>query len=206
MTLREDKGSLYEGGVLVPGVLEWPAKIKKPASTTSVSVTSDFLPTLAELTGMPLPQRPIDGISLVPVIQNPQKEREQPLCFWKFNINKVFGDSVQNYINHELQVGTTPLAKKMGDIYTRNFNNYVYENISQSDFGGERTILSGKYKLILDSESPKANGIELYDVLNDRTETKNISSEHPDKVKEMSEELRKWQQSVLNSLTGADYE
>ncbi|MDX1285292.1 MAG: sulfatase-like hydrolase/transferase, partial [Draconibacterium sp.] len=55
MTIREQKGSLYEGGILVPGVLEWPAMIQKPAITTSVSVTSDLMPTIAELTGQPLP-------------------------------------------------------------------------------------------------------------------------------------------------------
>ena len=59
MTIREDKGSLYEGGVLVPGVLEWPAKIQKPTVTKTISVTSDFLPTLAELAGVSVPDRPI---------------------------------------------------------------------------------------------------------------------------------------------------
>ncbi|MDX1285453.1 MAG: sulfatase-like hydrolase/transferase [Draconibacterium sp.] len=205
MTIRAQKGSLYEGGVLVPGVLEWPAKIKKPVATKAISVTSDFLPTLAELSSQQIPDIPIDGTSLVPVINNPENGREQALCFWKFDTKNVFGDDVQNYISHELQVGTTPLAKKMGDIFTRNFRNYVYKNISESDFVGERTIMSGNFKLMVDSQSPNESGYELYDIEKDRAETQNIADKYPEKVKEMSEKLREWQESVLNSLTGADY-
>jgi hypothetical protein len=37
---------LDKGGVRVPGVLEWLAKLKKPASTSVVSVTTDFLPVI----------------------------------------------------------------------------------------------------------------------------------------------------------------
>jgi len=205
MTIRAQKGSLYEGGVLVPGVLEWPAKIQQPAVTDAVAVTSDFLPTLAELAQLSLPERPIDGTSLIPFLENPENQREQHLCFWKFETGKVFGDSVKNYIDHELQVGTTPLVKKMGDIYTRNFRNYVYEDIKETDFEGERTILLGDFKLVVDGDTPNENGFELYNLGNDRAETKNIASEHPEKVKEMNHLLHEWQESVLNSLTGADY-
>lgn len=205
MTIREDKGSLYEGGVLVPGVLEWPAKIKHPAVTSSVSVTSDFLPTLADITGIDLPDRPLDGVSLFPVVGNPQTKREKPLCFWKFETNKVFGDAVENYIDPELQKGTTPLVKKMGNLYTRNFKNYVYSNISEKDFAGQKSILMNNYKLLIEGNSPNSKGFELYDLVNDRAETKNIADQHPEIVNEMNAQLRKWQESVLNSLTGADY-
>ena len=81
MSLRGQKGRMYEGGIRVPGVMEWPARIKKPASTNMISVTSDFFPTLAELTGQSLPERPIDGTSLVPVFDNPASERPVSLCF-----------------------------------------------------------------------------------------------------------------------------
>src|SRR5690606_13939210 len=111
LTRREQKGSLYEGGILVPGVLEWPANIKKPISTSVVSVTSDILPTLADITGQSLPDRPLDGISWVPYFYNPAKPRVEPLCFWQFKPGEVFGENSEPYIDPKLQEGTTPLAK-----------------------------------------------------------------------------------------------
>ncbi len=206
MTLREQKGSLYEGGIRVPGVLEWPAGLNEPASTSAVSVTSDFLPTLAELTGQPLPVRPIDGISLVPFFTDPEKKRTESLCFWKFEPGKVFGDDAEPYIEPKLQEGTTPLVKMMGGRYTRNFRNLVYDGISEDDFTGERAIMKDQYKLVLEGTSPGERGFELYDIQNDPGETRNLAGEHPEKADEMKTELHRWQESVLNSLTEADYQ
>ena len=205
MTLRSEKGSLYEGGVRVPGVLEWPNKIKQPAITNSVAVTSDFFPTLAELTEQQLPQRPLDGISLVSNFANPEKERGKPVFFWKFEPGNVFDSNAEPYIDPQLQDGTTPLAKMMNGKYTRSFRNLKYEIISEKDFGGERTMLNGKYKLVLDGQSPGNEGFELYDIEKDRAETTNIASQFPEIGEEMKAQVRTWQESVLNSLTGADY-
>jgi arylsulfatase A-like enzyme len=205
LTRREQKGSLYEGGILVPGVLEWPAVIKKPASTSVLSSTSDLLPTLAEMTGQPLPDRPLDGISLVPFFYEPAKQRTEPLYFWQFEPGKVFGDDAVPYIEPELQEGTTPLSKIMDGKFTRSFRNYKYNEISEYDFSGERAVMQGQFKLVLEGQSPNSQGFELYDIHNDPEEKKNLAGEHPEKVKEMDAELRKWQESVLNSLTGADY-
>lgn len=204
-TLREQKGSLYEGGVRVPGVVEWPAKIKKPVSTNVPSFTTDILPTLAEITGQPLPERPLDGISLVPFFHEPAKERTEPLYFWQFEPGKVFGENQEPYIDPELQEGTTPLAKMMAGKFTRSFRNYKYSGISEKDYSGERSMMKGKYKLVVEGNTPNEKGLELYNIQNDPGEKNNLADEFPDLVNEMYSELRTWQESVLNSLTGADY-
>ncbi len=205
MTHRGQKGNLYEGGVLVPGVLEWPAGIKHPASTSAVASTSDILPTLADISGQPLPDRPLDGISLVPYFKHQAMQRPKSLCFWEFPTDKVFGNNPVPYIDPVLQEGTTPLAKKLGGKYTRDFLNFKYTGNSENDFTGERTILKGKYKLMMEGQTPNANGVELYDLQKDPAELKNLAGENPETVKEMQKELRKWQESVLNSLKGSDY-
>jgi hypothetical protein len=46
----------------------------------------------------------------------------------------------------------------------------------------------------------------LYNIQNDPGEKQNLADERPEIVKELQAELRKWQESVLNSLTGVDYE
>jgi arylsulfatase A-like enzyme len=66
---RGVKGQVYEGGVLVPGLVEWPAAIREPHRTGVRASTSDLLPTLCALVGQPLPQRPLDGIDLRPVLE-----------------------------------------------------------------------------------------------------------------------------------------
>jgi len=58
---RGVKGAVYEGGIRVPGVIEWPARIPEPRASDVNSVTSDILPTLCDLAGQPLPDCPLDA-------------------------------------------------------------------------------------------------------------------------------------------------
>lgn len=72
LPLRNGKGTTYEGGMRVPGLARWPARI--PAGTVCGEVVSsiDWLPTLASLVGAELPPHPIDGLDISPVLTNPQ--------------------------------------------------------------------------------------------------------------------------------------
>ena len=67
-------------------------------------------------------------------------------------------------------------------------------------------MMKDQFKLIVEGKSPNEKGFELYDIQNDPGETKNLADEHPEIVEEMQVPLRKWQESMLNSLTGADYD
>ena len=66
--LREGKGTSFEGGVRVPTLFWMPSRI--PANTTcdQLASTIDILPTLAYLTGAPLPERKIDGKDILPLM------------------------------------------------------------------------------------------------------------------------------------------
>ena len=69
--LRDEKGSLYEGGIREPLIIRWPGRV--PAGTEcSVPVSSvDLLPTFAEIAGPGTAAtltNPIDGVSLVPLL------------------------------------------------------------------------------------------------------------------------------------------
>ena len=46
---------------------------------------------------------------------------------------------------------------------------------------------------------------ELFDLRNDQAEKNNLIDTKPEIAKNLDKQLRDWQQSVLNSLTGADY-
>jgi arylsulfatase A-like enzyme len=81
---RGRKGDVYEGGIRVPGLIEWPARIKQPAVTDVPVCTSDIYPTVVDLLKITVPDQvnPLDGISLVPLLDGQMKERPSPIGFW----------------------------------------------------------------------------------------------------------------------------
>ncbi|QDT15002.1 sulfatase family protein [Alienimonas californiensis] len=70
--LRNGKGTTWEGGMRVPGLFRWPGVIPAGTVTDRVAGTVDLLPTLAEAAGAELPDRPIDGHSLLGLLKDPQ--------------------------------------------------------------------------------------------------------------------------------------
>ncbi|MFK8111031.1 MAG: sulfatase [Rubripirellula sp.] len=200
---RGQKGNQYEGGIRVPGVIEWPAGIAKPMVSDVNSVTSDILPTLCKLTEAELPTRPLDGIDLTPILHGHMKERSQPIGFWSYESKSEA--KKDPFIDEELQRGTTPLVKMMGDIHTRNFRNYHHPKIADTDFAGTRVLLGNRYKLILTSKKSGKIQRELFDVRDDPAEKKNLVDAKPKVAAKMQSDLKAWQQSVLTSLTTADY-
>ena len=58
------KGSCEEGGVRVPGILWWPARIRGGRVVSEPASTLDLFPTLVALTGAELPARPYDGLDI----------------------------------------------------------------------------------------------------------------------------------------------
>ena len=80
---RGRKRSLFEGGIRVPGILEWPARVKPGRVTEMACSTSDYYPTVLELLGIKneAQPQPLDGISLLPLIDGKMKERPTPLGF-----------------------------------------------------------------------------------------------------------------------------
>ena len=68
--LRNNKRELHEGGVRVPGLVEW-AGVIAPGTTATPMVTTDYLPTLMDVWGVgPVDKRPLDGTSMVETIFN----------------------------------------------------------------------------------------------------------------------------------------
>ena len=81
--LRGSKNTMYEGGLRVPGIIHWPARIKKGRITDCVAGTVDIFPTITELVGLPEETmgKPQDGISLAPLINGEKQKRKQGLPF-----------------------------------------------------------------------------------------------------------------------------
>jgi arylsulfatase A-like enzyme len=82
--LRGSKGTLWEGGVRVPGIVEWPARIRAPFISEVPCSTLDIFPTVLEAIGAktPVPARPLDGLSLLPLLEQKMTTRAKAIPFW----------------------------------------------------------------------------------------------------------------------------
>jgi len=155
---RGSKHTVYEGGLRMPTVLEWPGKVA-PGRTSYMSGTIDFLPTLMALAKVEyeLDDRPLDGINIEAAIYQNEKERPAPMAFgWM-----------------RLWADIKALA------WTDN-----------------------QYKLIVHELKDQ---VELFDLVQDPSESKNLAREMPELVNKMKESLNDWEKSCQLSRDGRDY-
>ena len=115
---RGRKGGIFEGGIRVPGIIEWPAKIKSNTVSDFPVVTSDLLPTLCDLLNISLPKdRIIDGESLLPFILSHNGTRGASMK-WAYNIGGDFNSTYSAAISgNKYKVYTDYKNGKVVDSY-----------------------------------------------------------------------------------------
>ena len=195
---RGHKGSLYEGGLRVPAILEWPAVIAEPRRTSVPAVTTDMFATLLALLDLdhPAPERPLDGVDLAALIAGGgMPRRGSPIGFWRYDRQQEAGNA--RWLDPLLTKGTTPTTRNPGI----DFVNFRHPVAKTSDFGGVAAWMEDRYKLVRDRRL-KA---ELYDLLDDPAESKDLAAAMPARVRAMLSRLEEWQRSVERSLAGQDY-
>ena len=118
---RGHKGNLFEGGLRVPSVVSWPGHLPEGVVRDQLVCGIDWFPTLAELSGVPLPEKNhIDGESIVSVIEDGAAESPHDTLYWRLGGNpanakwvvregdwKLLGNASENVIPE----GTAPLTK-----------------------------------------------------------------------------------------------
>ena len=77
------KGTLWEGGIHVPGLARWPAALPKGKVSNQTAITMDWTATILAAAGVK-PERQLDGINLLPILQSKQPEQERTLC-WRID-------------------------------------------------------------------------------------------------------------------------
>lgn len=149
---RGRKRSLFEGGLRTPAFVVWKDKFQSEKHVDFPAYTSDYLPTLLSILNIDYPDnRPVDGIDLLPFIEESSTTREKPMGF-------LYQNQI-SWVNHQ-------------------------------------------YKLISED---KGETFQLYNIIEDESEQKNIIELKPDIVTQMKTELDEWLQSVKNSSEGKDY-
>ncbi|GGC01801.1 sulfatase-like hydrolase/transferase [Pseudoduganella buxea] len=81
------KTELLEGGIRVPALVRWPARIKPRQVSPQVAISMDWLPTLLAAAGTaPAASHPADGRNLLPILAGDEKTVERTL-FWRYKAN-----------------------------------------------------------------------------------------------------------------------
>jgi arylsulfatase A-like enzyme len=154
--LRGFKSQVYEGGLRVPCVIEWPAVIKTARSTEFPAVTMDIFPTIAEIVGLRKSDMidPIDGISLRGLFEAEIGLRKTPIPFrymgkgalvdnnYKLVSLNIKEDKYELYNLKEdpkeqnnLVLTEPKIARKMIEAYNT-WNHSVESSIAGKDFQG----------------------------------------------------------------------
>ena len=177
--LREGKGTTFEGGVRVPFVARYPKLIPAGIVSSTQCMTIDILPTIVELTGGKAPEKKIDGISLVPILQTQDSMNfsSRPLFFWYHRVH---------------------LEAMRWEKWKLHFP-HNYRSLEDRKPGNNGIPAKYNYQI--------KQSMALYDLSNDPGETIDLSEQYPEVLKsmqEMAEKARKELGDRLTKVEGAE--
>jgi arylsulfatase len=173
--LREGKGTCWEGGTRTPCIMRWPGHIPAGTKTADMIMSIDLLPTLAKLTGAPMPKLPIDGLDIWPLLAG-QPGAKNPHEAYPFY-----------YENNQLQ------AVVSGDGRWKLQLPHTYRTLGGRP-GGTGGI-PAKY------EQRKIEQPELYDLVNDIGETRDLASAQPEVMQRLLAFVEKTRADLGDQLT-----
>jgi arylsulfatase A len=161
--LRGMKLHLYEGGIRVPGILRYPARVQQPTVSSEAICGLDILPTFCELAGVMTPDnRAIDGTSFAAIFDNQAVARANPLYWHYFR-----------------SIGEPKAAMRVGD----------YAILGKWDgpaLGPGGSVHAGDCEAI---KTAKLTGYELYNLKDDPAQAKDLALAEPEKLAELTELL-----------------
>lgn len=150
--LREGKGTMFDGGCRVPTVMWWPGRIPAGTVCKTPAMTIDILPTIAHLVGAKLPEHPIDGKNIWPLMAGEPgatSPHEAYYFYWANHLQAVRMGRWKLHFPH----GYNTLAGRPG----------------------------GKGGTPVPYQQAKID-LALFDLENDAGETTNVADQHPDVV------------------------
>ncbi len=201
---RSNKGSVYEGGLRVPAILEWPARIPNPRITGVPCNTSDLYPTLLEIAGVRMEnQPPLDGTSLVPLVNGKMDIRPKPMGFWN---HPTAGIGVSSHRLMSELLEAQKVGKEISDRSRLRLEaGSITKQYPEDTFPGHSAWLDWPWKIHRIEEKTGNVKLELYNLTEDPEEKRDMVSQHTERVESMKSELEDWLASVVRSLNGKDY-
>ena len=159
---REGKGTNWEGGHRVPAIVYFPKRIESNTRIDLPAMGIDWLPTLTDFTGSSLPEKKIDGESLVPLLTKMTSEAPHENFFFYYRTNELHAVRHKNwkfYVPHTYRslngkVGTNdgyPIPYDMNEIETPVLFNLETDPEENRDVASENPELVAKISKIADS-------------------------------------------------------
>ncbi len=154
-----------EGGVHVSGIMNWLGKDTFSGETEAVVSSLDYLPSFCELAGVALPDRELDGESMLSLFEDGEFERSTPLLWVFYNAD-----------NEQV------VSMRLGD----------WKILCNLEDGGEtlpkiHNLYPGNYDLV---KNAKMTNFSLYNLKEDRNETTDLSKSDKKMFKVMQKRLQ----------------
>ncbi len=133
---RGAKASLFEGGIRVPSILSLPGRIPEGEARDQAISNMDFFPTVLELCDIPMPSHPIDGKSLLPVLQSAEAPSQHDAFHWMWQDQWAVRQGDWKLIGNGRD--TTGLGSKhaprkdMGELYLANLSDEPPESVNHA--------------------------------------------------------------------------
>jgi arylsulfatase A len=173
--LREGKATNWEGGTREPCIMRWPGHIPAGADTWDMLMTIDLFPTIAHLLGAELPKHKLDGLDVWPIISRQPGAKNPHDAYWFY------------YEVNELQAVTTSDGRWKLQLP------HTYSTLAGKP-GGKGGVPAPYSKRRIEKE-------ELYDLVNDIGESTDISTQHPEVVRQLEAEAEKARADLGDALT-----
>lgn len=81
---RGHKRDLYEGGIRVPMIISWPGHVEPSTETDFMCSFWDVMPTFREILNPKANLKNMDGVSLLPLLENRKGQKEHEYLYFEF--------------------------------------------------------------------------------------------------------------------------
>ena len=176
--LREGKGTAWEGGQREPCVVSYPNGIEGGRVIDTPMMTIDLLPTIAEITGAKLPELKIDGKSVWDIWTGKSNKSPHDAYFFYYKSNELHGVRYNDW---------------------KLYFPHTYRSLNGRE--------GGKDGYPVNYDMNEIDEIELYDLKNDISESKNEADQHPKivlEIKSLADEMRKKLGDKLLNIEGTE--
>jgi arylsulfatase A-like enzyme len=100
---RGHKGQFFEGGVRVPAIISYPARLPQGIVRDQAITVADWFPTLLDLCTLSYPGVKLDGKSVMPIIRSARTESQHPVLYWQWQNKWAVREGVWKLIGKKNQ-------------------------------------------------------------------------------------------------------